>query len=187
MRALNSPSGNFVGINPRIAMYSVKKRELLMNIGDKFPDFTLPRDGGGSMSLEDFRGNKLVLFLYPKDDTPGCTLESIEFTAKSADFESAGTQIVGLSKDSSASHDKFITKYDLSMPLLSDEDGGLLEALGCWVEKNMYGRTYMGIERTTFLIDEAGVIVNIWNKVKVKGHVDAVLEYVKNLSPDAPS
>ena len=152
-----------------------------MQIGDQFPKFTLPRDGGGSMSLADFKGQKLVLFLYPKDDTPGCTLESIEFTARSEDFAAAGATIVGLSKDSAASHDKFIKKHDLGMPLLSDEAGSLLETLGCWVEKNMYGRTYMGIERTTFLIDEAGVIRHIWNKVKVKGHVDAVLEAVKTL------
>lgn len=152
-----------------------------MQLGDQFPNFTLPRDGGGTMSLSDFRGRKLVLFLYPKDDTTGCTLESIEFTARAADFEDAGAVVVGLSKDSAASHDKFIDKYDLGMPLLSDEDGGLLETLGCWVEKNMYGRTYMGIERTTFLIDESGVIRQIWNKVKVKGHVDIVLEAVKSL------
>lgn len=152
-----------------------------MQLGEKFPNFTLPRDGGGTMSLSDFRGRKLVLFLYPKDDTPGCTLESIEFTARAADFEDAGAVVVGLSKDSADSHDKFIKKYDLGMPLLSDEDGGLLEALGCWVEKNMYGRTYMGIERTTFLIDGSGVVRQIWNKVKVKGHVDTVLEAVKSL------
>jgi peroxiredoxin Q/BCP len=152
-----------------------------MQTGDQFPDFTLPRDGEGSMSLEDFKGQKLVLFLYPKDDTPGCTLESIEFTARADNFTAAGAIVVGLSKDSAASHDKFIKKHDLGMPLLSDETGGLLETLGCWVEKNMYGRTYMGIERTTFLIDEAGIIRQIWNKVKVKGHVETVLEAVKTL------
>ena len=152
-----------------------------MQLGDQFPNFTLPRDGGGTMSLSDFRGRKLVLFLYPKDDTPGCTLESIEFTARAADFEDAGAVVVGLSKDSADSHDKFIEKFDLGMPLLSDEDGGLLETLGCWVEKNMYGRTYLGIERTTFLIDESGVIRQIWNKVKVSCHVDTVLEAVKSL------
>jgi peroxiredoxin Q/BCP len=149
-----------------------------MNIGDLFPDFNLPRDGGGTMSLADFNGSKLVLFLYPKDDTSGCTLESIEFTAQSTDFEKVGTKIAGLSKDSIASHEKFIKKYDLGMPLLSDEDGALVEKLGCWVEKNMYGRKYMGIERTTFLIGETGIILKIWNKVKVKGHVDDVLEVV---------
>ena len=152
-----------------------------MQIGDPFPDFTLPRDGGGAMSLSDFKGQKLVLFLYPKDDTPGCTLESIDFTARSDDFAAAGAIVVGLSKDSATSHDKFIKKHNLGMPLLSDEDGGLLETLECWVEKNMYGRTYMGIERTTFLIDGDGIIRQIWNKVKVKGHVDTVLEAVKTL------
>jgi len=152
-----------------------------MQTGDQFPNFTLPRDGGGTMSLADFKGKKLVLFLYPKDDTPGCTTESIEFTTKTEDFTAAGAVIVGLSKDTPDSHDKFIQKYELGMPLLSDEDGELLETLGCWVEKNMYGRTFMGIERTTFLIDEAGVIRHIWDKVKVDGHVDAVLEAVKSL------
>jgi peroxiredoxin Q/BCP len=152
-----------------------------MQVGDSFPDFTLPRDGSGSMSLADFKGQKLVLFLYPKDDTPGCTLESIDFTARASDFADANAIVVGLSKDSSASHDKFIKKHNLGMPLLSDEIGGLLEALGCWVEKNMYGRTYMGIERTTFLIDEAGIIRQIWNKVKVKGHVEIVLKAVETL------
>jgi len=152
-----------------------------MQIGDQFPDFTLPRDGGTSMSLSDFTGKKLILFLYPKDDTPGCTIESIDFTARAADFEDASAVVVGLSKDSAVSHDKFIKKHKLGMPLLSDEDGSLLESLGVWVEKNMYGRTYMGIERTTFLIDETGAIRQIWNKVKVKGHVDAVLEAAKAL------
>ncbi len=152
-----------------------------MQIGDHFPDFTLPRDGGGTATLADFKGEKLVLFLYPKDDTPGCTLESIEFTAHADDFAAANTIVVGLSKDSATSHDKFIKKHNLGMPLLSDETGGLLETLGCWVEKSMYGRTYMGIERTTFLIDEAGIIRQIWNKVKVKGHVATVLEAVETL------
>jgi len=152
-----------------------------MQVGDAFPDFTLPRDGGEAMSLADFKGQKLVLFLYPKDDTPGCTLESIDFTARLDDFAVAGAIVVGLSKDSVTSHDKFIEKHNLGMPLLSDETGQLIEPLGCWVEKNMYGRTYMGIERTTFLIDETGVIRHIWNKVKVKGHVETVLEAVKNL------
>lgn len=152
-----------------------------MQTGDQFPDFTLQRDGGNTMSLNDFAGRKLVLFLYPKDDTPGCTTESIEFTAQLSDFTDAGAAVVGLSKDSVARHDKFIKKHNLGMPLLSDEDGGLLETLGCWVEKNMYGRKYMGIERTTFLIDETGVIKQIWTKVKVKGHVDEVLKAVKAL------
>ena len=152
-----------------------------MKPNDQFPDFTLPRDGGNTMSLSDFSGRKLVLFLYPKDDTPGCTTESIEFTTQLSEFTAAGAEVVGLSKDSVAHHDKFIKKHELGMPLLSDEDGGLLETLGCWVEKNMYGRKYMGIERTTFLIDETGNIKQIWNKVKVKGHVDEVLNAVRAL------
>lgn len=150
-----------------------------MNIGDQFPDFTLPRDGGETMSLNDFAGSKLVIFLYPKDNTSGCTKESIEFTAKLDEFEKLNTKIVGLSKDSAASHDKFIKKHDLGMALLSDEAGELIETLGCWVEKNMYGKKFMGIVRATFLIDETGEILQIWNKAKVKGHVDAVLEAVK--------
>ncbi|OUS08644.1 peroxiredoxin [Rhodobacterales bacterium 52_120_T64] len=152
-----------------------------MQVGDHFPDFTLPRDGEGAMSLADFKGQKLVLFLYPKDDTSGCTLESIEFTECSDKFTTVGAVVVGLSKDSVTSHDKFIKKHNLNMPLLSDETGELLETLGCWVEKNMYGRTFMGIERTTFLIDETGIIRQIWNKVRVKGHVESVLKAVKSL------
>lgn len=152
-----------------------------MQIGDKFPEFNLPRDGGGELALSDFKEKNLVLFLYPKDDTPGCTTESIEFTAMQDEFDKAGAAVVGLSKDTVKKHDKFIEKHSLSVPLLSDEDGALIEPLGCWVEKNMYGRTYMGIERTTFLIDRAGVIRKIWRKVKVKGHVAEVLEATQEL------
>jgi len=152
-----------------------------MQVGDKFPSFTLPRDGGGELALSDFKGKKLVLFLYPKDDTPGCTTESIEFTATRDEFDKAGAVVVGLSKDTVKKHDKFIEKHSLGVPLLSDENGTLIEPLGCWVEKNMYGRTYMGIERTTFLIDGAGVVRNIWRKVKVKGHVAEVLEAAKEV------
>ncbi len=152
-----------------------------MQVGDQFPDFTLPRDGGANISLANFKGRNLVVFLYPKDDTPGCTKESIEFTANIAEFDAAGADIIGLSKDSPDSHDKFIKKFKLGMPLISDEDGGLLETLGVWVEKNMYGRTFMGIERTTFLLDGTGKIRRIWNNVKVDGHVGIVLEAVEAL------
>ena len=150
-----------------------------MQENDKMPDFTLPRDGGATVSLSDFAGKKLVLFLYPKDDTPGCTLESIEFTAKHPLFEAEGATVVGLSKDSVKDHDKFCKKHDLKVPLLSDESGELVERLGAWVEKSMYGKKFMGIERTTFLIDGDGIIRKIWRKVKVEGHVDEVLEAVK--------
>lgn len=152
-----------------------------MQIGDPFPDFSLPRDGGGSMSLSDFSDRKLILFLYPKDDTKGCTRESIEFTTLSDEFEAAGAIVVGLSKDSPTSHDDFIDKFDLGMPLLSDEVGNFIESLGVWVEKNNYGHKYMGIERTTYLIDGNGILRQIWKNVKVAGHVDEVLEAVKTL------
>lgn len=152
-----------------------------MNVNDQMPKFNLPRDGGGEISNADFAGKNTVLFLYPRDDTPGCTLESIEFTAKKDLFAAANTQIWGLSKDSVASHEKFCSKHDLDVPLLSDESGVLVEALGAWVEKNMYGRKSMGIERSTFLIDPEGVIKNVWRKVKVDGHVDEVLAAAKAL------
>ncbi len=152
-----------------------------MQENDKMPDFTLPRDGGEMVSLSDYAGKKLVMFLYPKDDTPDCTLESIEFTAKQPLFEAVGAAVVGLSKDSVKSHDKFCAKHDLKVPLLSDEDSDLVEKLGSWVEKNMYGKTYMGIDRSTFLIDGDGVVRKIWRKVKVDGHVDEVLAAVKAL------
>ena len=147
--------------------------------GDKAPDFTLPRDGGGQVSLSDFKGSKLVVFLYPKDDTPGCTKESIGFSERLAEFEAAGARIVGVSRDSVARHDKFKAKHDLRVILASDEDGAMIEAYGAWVEKSMYGRQYMGIERSTFLIGPDGELIEIWRKVKVAGHVEAVLEAVR--------
>ena len=152
-----------------------------MQEGQQFPKFTLRRDGGETVSLADFAGQNLVLFLYPKDDTPGCTTESIGFSAQLEAFRIAGTSVVGMSKDSVKDHDKFVKKFELTVPLLSDESGELLKSLGVWVEKNMYGRTYMGIERTTFLIDGAGVIQKIWRKVKVKDHVEDVLKAVQSL------
>ena len=146
--------------------------------GMKAPEFTLPRDGGGTVSLSDYAGGKLVLFFYPKDDTKGCTAEAVAFTGLQSEFEKAKTAIVGMSPDSVASHDKFVAKHSLSMPLASDEDKSILEAYGVWVEKSMYGKKYMGVERSTFLIDEAGNIEKIWRKVKVPGHVEAVLKDV---------
>ncbi len=152
-----------------------------MQIGDTFPDFDLPRDGGGRLSLADFKGRKLVVYLYPKDNTPGCTTEAIDFTAALPEFEAAGASVVGVSKDSVRKHDNFVAKHELGIPLLADEDGVLIEALGAWVEKKNYGRTYMGIERSTFLVDGEGVIRQIWRKVRVKGHVAEVLDAVRAL------
>ena len=150
-------------------------------IGDPLPEFSLPRDGGGTVSKSDYTGQKLVLYFYPKDDTPGCTKEAIGFTEMADEFAKAGAAILGVSKDSVSKHDKFITKHDLKIPLASDENGSLCEDLGVWVEKSMYGKTYMGIERATFVIDGDGTIVQDWRKVRVPGHVEAVLEFVKGM------
>jgi thioredoxin-dependent peroxiredoxin len=147
----------------------------MLTVHDTAPDFTLPRDGGTSVSLQDFRPGKVVLYFYPKDDTPGCTLEAQDFTARAADFAAANTTVIGVSKDSIKAHDKFCKKHALSVILVSDESGQTCEDYGVWVEKSMYGKTYMGIERTTILIDGQGKIAQIWNKVSVKGHADAVL------------
>lgn len=149
--------------------------------GDKAPDFQLPTDGGGELSLSTLGGRKVVLYFYPKDDTSGCTKEAIGFRDALADFEEAGTSVIGVSKDSVAKHDKFKAKYDLNFPLLSDEDGKLCEAYGVWVEKSMYGRKYMGIDRSTFLIDGDGKIAHEWRKVKIPGHVEEVLAAARDL------
>lgn len=143
--------------------------------GETAPDFTLPRDGGSTVTLSSFRPGKVVLYFYPKDDTPGCTLEAQDFTARAAAFASAGTTVIGVSKDSVKAHDKFCKKHGLSVILASDETGHTCEDYGVWVEKSMYGKTYMGVERTTVLIDGQGRIARIWNKVSVKGHADEVL------------
>ena len=145
-------------------------------VGSKAPDFSCAADGDRQVSLADYAGKKLVIYFYPKDDTPGCTTEAIEFTAKRDAFAVANTEIVGVSADSVEKHEKFKTKHNLGVTLLSDPDQKMLEAYGVWVEKNMYGRKYMGIERATFLVGEDGKILNIWRKVRVKGHVDDVLE-----------
>ncbi len=149
--------------------------------GDKAPDFKLPTDGGGDVSLSSFKGKPMVLYFYPKDDTSGCTKEAMGFRDALSAFKKAGAAVVGVSRDSVARHDKFKAKYDLNFPLVSDEEGSLCEAYGVWVEKSMYGRKYMGIERSTFLIDGAGRIARVWRKVKVPGHVDEVLAAVKTL------
>ena len=151
------------------------------NSGDNAPDFTLPRDGGETVTLSDLRGSKVVLFFYPRDDTSGCTKESIGFSEHLAAFEAAGAQVLGLSKDSVKSHDKFVAKHGLTVPLLSDEHGQTCEDYGTWKEKKMYGKTFMGIERTTVLIDADGIVAQRWDKVKVPGHVEAVLEAVQAL------
>jgi len=148
-------------------------------IGQNLPAFDLPTDGDGRATNTDFAGKMLVLYLYPKDDTSGCTKESQGFAERYGDFQAAGAEIVGLSKDGVKSHDKFKAKYGFPFTLLADEDTKLIEALGAWVEKSMYGKKYMGTDRSTFIIDANGVIQNAWRKVKVPGHVDEVLEAVK--------
>jgi thioredoxin-dependent peroxiredoxin len=147
--------------------------------GDAAPAITLPRDGGETVSLGDFAGRKVVLYFYPKDDTSGCTKQAVGFSERAADFEAAGAVVIGVSKDSVASHDKFRAKHGLGVILLSDEGSDVCERYGVWAEKSMYGKTYMGIERSTFLIDGSGRIARVWRKVKVPGHVDAVLEAVR--------
>jgi thioredoxin-dependent peroxiredoxin len=147
-----------------------------LQVGDAAPDFSLPGDGGSTITLAKLRGRKVVLYFYPKDDTSGCTLEAKNFNDKRADFAKAGAEIIGMSADSAASHDKFKKKYDLGFHLAADEGKATLEAYGVWVEKSMYGRKYMGIERSTFLIGADGKIKAIWTKVKVPGHADEVLK-----------
>ncbi|MEL0438628.1 peroxiredoxin [Phycobacter sp. K97] len=148
---------------------------------DLAPLFTLPRDGGGEVSLADLKGEAVVLFFYPRDDTPGCTKESIGFSGSLQAFADAGAKVFGISKDTVAKHDKFVAKHELTTPLLSDADGTTCEDYGVWKEKNMYGKKHWGIERSTFLIDAEGRIARIWRKVKVDGHVEEVLEAVKAL------
>ena len=149
-----------------------------LEVGSKAPDFSRAADGDRQISLADYAGKKLVIYFYPKDDTPGCTTEAIEFNAQAGAFAAANTEIVGVSADSVEKHEKFKTKHNLGVTLLSDPDQKMLEAYGVWVEKNMYGKKYMGIERATFLVGEDGKILHIWRKVRVKGHVDAVLDTV---------
>jgi thioredoxin-dependent peroxiredoxin len=164
---------------------SLRKRKettiMALKAGDKAPDFRLPVDGGADITLASFRGRKLVLYAYPKDDTSGCTAEAIDFNGLRTAFHAADTEIVGVSADSIASHAKFRKKHDLSFPLASDPDKTMLEAYGIWVEKSMYGKKYMGIERSTFLIDRNGKIAAVWNKVKVPGHAGEVLSAVQKI------
>ncbi|MCA0023013.1 MULTISPECIES: peroxiredoxin [unclassified Mesorhizobium] len=150
-----------------------------LNVGDPAPQFELPRDGGGSLSLAGFAGRPVVLYFYPQDDTTGCTAEAISFSQLKPEFEKAGAVVIGLSPDSARKHDKFKSKYDLSIDLASDEERKVIEAYHLWVEKSMYGRKYMGVERATFLIGRDGRIARIWRKVRVKGHAEEVLEAVR--------
>lgn len=152
-----------------------------VEVGDKAPNFNLPTDAGGNISLKDLKGETVILYFYPKDDTPGCTKEACAFRDALPDFSKAKAKVIGVSKDPVKKHDKFKKKFDLTFPLASDEDGAVCEAYGAWVEKSMYGRKYMGIDRSTFLVDGKGVIRAIWRKVKVPGHVDEVLKAAQDL------
>ena len=156
-----------------------------LEIGSHAPDFTLPTDGDGTFTLSDFKGQKVVIFFYPKDNTPGCTKEACGFNEQLPNFKGLNAQIIGISKDSVKKHDNFKAKFDLQFPLGSDENSDVCEQYGVWKEKSMYGKTYMGIERTTFLIDEDGKIAQIWNKVKVNGHVEDVKAAAEDLAQAA--
>jgi len=151
-------------------------------VGDQILDIAMETPEGGTVKPSDFAGSKLVIFFYPKDDTPGCTTENKDFSALKDQFEAAGTKLLGVSKDPAKKHQKFIAKHGLTAPLASDpEEGGLSDALGVWAEKQMYGKTYMGMVRSTYLVDATGRIAQIWDKVKVKGHAEEVLAAAKAL------
>lgn len=152
----------------------------MIETGTPAPDFTLPRDGGDTVTLSDLRGQKVVLYFYPKDDTSACTREALDFTEALPKFEAEGVAVFGISRDTVRRHDNFREKHGLSVPLLSDAEDEVCEDYGVWVEKKMYGRTFMGIERSTFLIDEDGILRHIWRKVKVPGHVPEVLSVVRS-------
>lgn len=153
----------------------------MLSEGDSVPDVTLAGMEGQPVRPADFRGHKLVLYFYPKDDTSGCTREALDFTQLAEEFTRADTWILGVSKDDAGKHRKFIDKYDLRVPLATDTDGSVCEAFGTWVEKSLYGRKYMGIDRATFLVDRDGVIKRIWRKVKVPGHAETVLAAAREL------
>ena len=153
-----------------------------LNIGDQAPRFTLPKNGGGEVSLADYLGKIVVLYFYPKDNTEGCTIEAQDFTRLTKDFEAAGAVIIGMSPDSAKKHDNFCKKHGLGITLASDESTEVLAAYGIWAEKTMYGKSYMGVVRTTMLIGRDGAIARIWPKVSVKGHAEEVLEAVKALA-----
>jgi len=149
--------------------------------GDMAPDFTLPTNGDGSFTLSDKRGSPVILFFYPKDNTPGCTKEAVGFSEHLDAFSNLGCVVVGMSPDPVKNHDKFVAKHELSTPLISDEEKTTLEAYGVWVEKSMYGKKYMGVNRTTLIIDAEGKIAKAWHKVKVPGHVEEVLATAQEL------
>ena len=152
------------------------------SVGDAIPDITMETPEGGSVKPSDFAGSKLVIFFYPKDDTPGCTTENKDFSALKDEFAAAGTKLLGVSKDSAKKHAKFIAKHGLTAPLATDaEEGGLSDALGVWAEKQMYGKTYMGMVRATYLVDAQGKIAQVWDKVKVAGHAEDVLAAARAL------
>lgn len=151
-------------------------------IGDAMPDVEMGTPDGGTVKVSDFAGKKLVVFFYPKDNTPGCTTEAKDFTALKSEFDAAGAELLGVSKDSAKKHQNFIAKHNLTTPLATDsEEGGISDALGIWTEKKMYGKTFMGMVRTTYLVDADGKIAQVWNKVKVKGHAEDVLAAAKAL------
>ncbi|WP_182419365.1 thioredoxin-dependent thiol peroxidase [Bartonella sp. HY038] len=152
-----------------------------LNIGDKAPEFTLPDDNGDMVSLKELQGKPVVLYFYPKDDTSGCTTEALDFTALISQFRDIGVRVLGISPDSVKKHDKFKEKHQLAVELLADEEKTVLTAYGVWVEKSMYGRKYMGVERTTLLLDANGTIAEIWRKVKVTSHAEAVLKAAQAL------
>lgn len=154
---------------------------MALNEGIAAPDFTLPTDGGGTITLSSLRGGKVVLYAYPQDDTTSCTNEALSFDALRDEFAAADVTVIGISPDSVKRHDKFKQKYGLRLTLVSDEERTAIEAYGLWVQKQMYGRQYMGVERSTFLIDSAGRIVQVWAKVRVKGHAEAVLAAARTL------
>ena len=156
-----------------------------IEIGDTAPEFTLPADGGTEITLSAFQGQYVVLYFYPKDDTSGCTAQACGFRDSFPDFQGVNTQIIGISKDKPSKHDKFKAKYDLNFPLASDEEGEICDKYGVWVEKSMYGRKYMGVERSTFIINEKGVITHMWRKVKVPGHVETVLKALQETAQAA--
>lgn len=152
-----------------------------LNIGDNAPNFTLPTDGDGEITLSDLKGSFVVVYFYPKDSTPGCTTESCDFRDAMPDFEKLNAKIIGISKCSVKKHDNFKAKHGFNFPLASDENSDTCERYGAWKEKNMYGKKFMGIERTTFLINPEGEIEKIWHKVKVKDHVDEIKTTLENL------
>jgi thioredoxin-dependent peroxiredoxin len=163
-------------------MTSKKGNQMALEIGSPAPDFLLPDETGKLVSLASFKGKKIVLYFYPKDDTSGCTIEAKDFSCLTSDFAKEGAVVIGMSPDSSKSHVKFRAKHDLNISLVADEEKKAIQAYGVWAEKSMYGKKYMGVERSTFLIGKDGRIEAAWLGVKVPGHADAVLETLKNFN-----